>query len=43
MFVVVGCDDQYTESECGVKEDECIGLMMSGTDRVVLSSNVMTK
>jgi len=41
--VVVGRDDRRTEGDVRVKGKGCAGLVMSGTDRVVSSSNVMTR
>ena len=43
MVVVASHDDQYTEGSERVKESGYIGLVVSNTDKVVLSSNVMTR
>jgi len=43
VFVVAGHDDQYTEGDERVKGIGCVGLMVSSMDRVVSSSNVMTR
>ena len=43
MVVVAGCSDQRTEGDMRVRERGYVGLVMSGTDRVVSSSNVMTR
>ena len=43
MVVVAGRGDQCTEGDVRVKGKECVGLVMSGTDRVISSSNVMTR
>ena len=42
-MVVVGHDDRRTEGDVRVKGKGCAGLVMSGTDGVVSSSNVMTR
>ena len=41
MVVVAGHGDQHTEGDVRVKGKGCVGLVMSGTDRVVSSSNVV--
>ena len=43
MVVVASRGDQRTEGDVRVKGKRCVGLVMSGTDRVVSSSNVMTR
>jgi len=43
VVVVASHDDQYTEGSERVKESGYIGLVVSNTDKVVLSSNVMTR
>ena len=43
MVVVAGRGDQRTEGDVRVKGKGCVGLVASGTDRVVSSSNVMTR
>ena len=43
MVVVAGRNDQYTESDVRVKDNGCVGLVVSSMSRVVSSSNVMTR
>jgi len=43
VVVVAGRGDQCTEGDVRVKGKGCVGLVMSGTDRVVSSSNVVTR
>ena len=42
-MVVVGRDDRRTEGDVRVKGKGCVGLVMSGIDKVESSSNVMTR
>jgi len=43
MVVVAGCDDQYTEDDERVKKNGCVELVVSSTDQVISSFNVMTR
>jgi len=42
IVVVIGCDDQHTESNKRVK-GKYIGFVMNSTEYLVSSSNVMTR
>ena len=43
MVVVAGHNDQYTKGNKRVKENGYVGLVVSSTNRVVLSSNIITR